>query len=203
MTANDSIMELRVMDLLREKGLRIGDLADRMGTDQSNLKKSLSHNPKLSTLQDVAKALGVDIHELFTGDRPSHPVGLAVIDGRTYGLTEMANVVQLPSYTDYASLRKAVKAFVQGSIKEEKSSSFGAFVNSYELFSLVYDEKVSRFVLSLYYGNKESKTYFYDRLEYADWKNGNDEDPEWSEDVISAIISDIEGSTPYQIQTEE
>ena len=195
-------MELRVMELLREKGLRIGDLAERMGTDQSNLKKSLAHNPKLSTLQDAAKALGVDIQELFTADHPSR-VGMAVINGKTYAIAEMANVVQLPSYTDYTSLRKDVKAFVQSSIKEEKSSSFGAYVNSYELFSLVYDGKASKFVLSLYFGNKESKTLFYDKMEYADWDNGTDDDPEWSKDIVAAIINDIEGCAPNKEEIEQ
>ena len=190
------------MELLREKGLRIGDLAERMGTDQSNLKKSLAHNPKLSTLQDAAKALGVDIQELFTADHPSR-VGMAVINGKTYAIAEMANVVQLPSYTDYAALRKDVKAFVRSSIKEEKSSSLGALFNSYELFSLVYDEKASKFVLSLYFGDKESKTLFYDKMEYADWENGTDDDPEWSKDIVAAIINDIEGCTPNQEETEQ
>ena len=195
-------MELRIKELLHKQGLRKADLANKLGTNQSNLYRSLSKNPTLSTLEEVAKVLNVDIHELFTGDRPSHPVGIAVIDGKTYGIAEMANVVQLPSYTDYAALRKDVKAFVQSSIKEEKSSSLGAFFNSYELFSLVYDEKASRFVLSLYFGDKESKTLFYDKMEYADWDKGTDDDPEWSKDIVAAIINDIEGCTPNQEEIE-
>ena len=76
-------MELRIKDLLQEQGLRMSDLADRLGTNQSNLTKSLAKNPTLSTLEDVAKALKVEMHELFTPNIPSRPTGIAVVGGRT------------------------------------------------------------------------------------------------------------------------
>ena len=187
------------MELLRKQGLRISDLADKMGTDQSNLKKSLANNPKLSTLQDVAKALGVDIHELFTGDRPSRPAGIAVIGGKTYGIAEMGSVVQLPSYADYSILRKDVKAFVQKSVKEAQSNAFGAFVHSFEFFSLVYDDKTGVFILALYYGANQAKTFFFDKMEYAEWKNGMDAEPDWNlEELAKDIISTIEGYVSSQ-----
>ena len=195
----DRTMELRVMELLRKQGLRISDLADRMGTDQSNLKKSLANNPKLSTLQDVAKALGVDLHELFTGDRPSRPSGIAVIGGKTYGIAEMGSVVQMPSYSDYSTLRKDVREFVLDSVKEAKSNAFGAFVHSFELFSLVYDDKTRVFILGLFYGNAQAKTFFFDKMEYAEWKNGKDADPDWNlEEMTKDIINTIEGYVSSQ-----
>ncbi len=182
------------MELLRKQGLRIGDLADKMGTDQSNLKKSLANNPKLSTLQDVAKALGVDIHELFTGSHPTRPIGIAVIDGKTYGVAEMESVVQLPSYTNYSTLRKDIRAFVQSSITSAQPNAFGAFVNSFELFSLVYDDKTGLFNLALYYGSGQARTFFFDKMEYAEWKNGVDAEPDWNmEEITKDIIGIIEG----------
>ncbi len=198
---NTTDMELRIKELLREQGLRMTDLADRMGMNQSNLVRSLTTNPKLSTLQDVAKALNVQMHELFTPNIPSRPNGIANIGGRTYALVDMPSVVQVPSYNNYADLRKDVKNFITHRIqvKEGQSNAFCAFVNGFELMSLVYDRANSQFILTLYFGDMESKTLFYDKLEYAVWKNGDDKEPDWDmEQIISEVISDIENLVPFR-----
>jgi malate dehydrogenase len=85
--------KLRIKELLKEKGLSMKDLADKTGLDQSNLVKSLSNNPKLSTLQEVAKALRVEMHELFNANSPSGPTGIAIIGGRSYAMMAMPTVI--------------------------------------------------------------------------------------------------------------
>ena len=186
--------ESRIKELLREQGLKMSDLAVKLGTNQSNLTKSLSNNPKLSTLQEVAKALGVEVRDLFApSDAPSRPTGLAVIGGRTYGMVE-AKVVQLPYYSDYAALRRDVKTFVKDSIEGDGSGAFCAIVNGFEMASLVFDKADSKFILALYYGAHESKTYIYDKMEYAEWRDGN---PIWNlDDMLTEIQNDIEGAVP-------
>lgn len=197
----DCAMELRIKDLLQEQGLRMADLADRMGMNQSNLVRSLTTNPKLSTLQDVAKALNVQIHELFTPNLPSKPNGITIIGGRTYAMVEMPSVVQVPSYNNYAELRKDVSNFVINRIqtKEGHTNAFCAFVGGFELISLVYDRANSRFILTLYYGDMESETLYYDKMEYAKWKDGDDQEPDWDvEQMMGEIISDIENLVPFK-----
>lgn len=190
-------MTLRIKELLQEQGLRMKDIADRLGMDQSNLAKSLSKNPTLSTLQEVAKALNVDVQELFVRATPKQPTGIAVIGGKTYGLAEMPSVFQLPSYTDYSQLRKDIKAFIQKSIKEEQPDAFGAYVSTFELISLAYDKGNASFLLTLYYGNKKSATFTYDKFEYADWKEGNAEEPIWNlDDMMDEMIGVIENYVP-------
>ena len=97
-------MELRIKDLLQEQGLRMADLADKLGMNQSNLVRSLSTNPKLSTLQDIAHALNVEMHELFTPNLPSRPKGIMVVGGRAYDLVESVQTIQVPFYTEYSKL---------------------------------------------------------------------------------------------------
>lgn len=194
-------MELRIKELLQEQGLRMADLADRMGMNQSNLVRSLSTNPKLSTLQDVAKALNVQMHELFTPNLPSKPNGITSIGGRTYAMVEMPSVVQVPLYNNYAELRKDVGNFIANRIRirEGHTNAFCAYVGGYELMSLVYDRAETKFILTLYYGDMESETYFYDRMEYAKWKDGNEQEPVWDiEQMTLDIISDIENVVPFK-----
>ena len=189
-------MELKIKELLQEKGLKMADLAARVGIDQSNLKKSLANNPKLSTLQDVAKALGVEVKELFSPSAPSRPAGIAVIGGKTYGMVE-TKVVQLPYYTDYSLLRQDVKTFVKDSVKGEGTGAFCGIVDGFEMVSLVYDKVDPKFILAIFFGNNQSKSYIYDKMEYAKWKNGKDSEPVWElDEMIGEIHRDIEGVVP-------
>lgn len=192
-------MELRIKELLQEQGLRMSDLADRLGTNQSNLTKSLAKNPTLSTLEDVAKALKVEMHELFTPNIPSRPTGIAVVGGRTYGLVDMLPIVQIPSYDNYATLRKDIKAFISKAIANDVTNAFCALVNGYEMVSLVYDCGNKAFILTIYYGSCKSETLFYNKLEFAEWKNGKDADPVWNiDDVFWEIIGPIENDVPIE-----
>ena len=192
---------LRINELLQEKGLRIKDLADKMGTDVSNLKKSLSNNPKLSTLHEVATALSVELHELFTANLPSRPKGIAVIGGRTYAIIDVPTVVQIPSYDNYTVLRRDIVAFIQQSVAGDEPRAFGAIVEGYELVSLVYDYDGHKFILTLYYGDSLSKTTSYDMLEYDDLKNGEDSDPECNiEQLGGDIIAQVEDGVPIKFK---
>lgn len=195
-------MELRIKELLQEQGLRMADLADRLGMNQSNLVRSLSTNPKLSTLQDVANALNVQLHELFTPNLPSRPRGIVVVGGKAYDLVESRQTIQVPFYADYSKLRKDVRSFISNSInaKDGSTNAFCAYVGGYELMSLVYDRANARFILTLYYGgDMKSENLFYDRLEYAIWKNGKDKEPDWDvEQMMGEVMSDVENLVPFK-----
>ena len=67
----DSIVK-NLKDICRAKGLKLTDVANRMGVDPSNLLSSIKGNPKLSTLQDIANALQISVSELLTM-RPEKP----------------------------------------------------------------------------------------------------------------------------------
>ena len=201
LTQKICIMKLRIAELLQDKGLRMKDLADKMGMDLSNLKKSLSGNPKLSTLVEVATALSVETHELFTANLPSRPKGIAVIGGRTYALINVPTVVQVPAYDNYSLLRLDIESFVKKSISREEANAFCAIVEGYELVSIVYDYSGHQFITTLYYGDSMSKTSSYDLLEYDEWNGKNNDDPICNlEQLCGDIIAQVEEGVPFKFK---
>ena len=58
-------MELRVKELCKEKGLQMQELADKLGITRITLTRNISGNPTISTLENIATALGVSVPELF------------------------------------------------------------------------------------------------------------------------------------------
>lgn len=58
-------MDLRIKELLKEKGLLHKELAEKLGVTDIALRASLKGNPTVGTLEKVAAALGVTVPELF------------------------------------------------------------------------------------------------------------------------------------------
>ena len=58
---------LRVRDICKQKGITLKELADRMSVSPEAVTRMLSEsgNPTLSTLINMAKALGINVYELF------------------------------------------------------------------------------------------------------------------------------------------
>lgn len=59
------IMELRIKELLKEKGIMHKELAEKLGVTDIALRASLKGNPTIGTLEKVANVLGVSVPELF------------------------------------------------------------------------------------------------------------------------------------------
>lgn len=66
-------MELRIKEVLKEKGVLHKELAERLGVTDIALRASLKGNPTIGTLEKVADALGVPFAELFA-PQPSDAV---------------------------------------------------------------------------------------------------------------------------------
>ena len=195
-------IEKNLKDICRAKGLTVTDVANRMGADHSNLLSSIKGNPNLSTLQDIADALQISISELVTR-RPEKATGVAIIDGQVFQVSKpAANVVQLPVYDRYSDLRDDIKEFVAKAVKADESSSIMGLVETYEVFSLVYDHHKCIFLLSLCYSNGKTLTIAYDKLEFCSWKEEDTEETvKWDlADVTQEIINDLEGAVPTRLQ---
>ena len=56
-------MESRIKELLKERGITISNLAEKIGTTQTSLSRALGENgnPTYETLSKIAKVLGVDM----------------------------------------------------------------------------------------------------------------------------------------------
>ena len=62
-------MNLRVKEICKERGITIGELADKMQIVRESLSRAINGNPTLDTLERIATALNVPITELFSTDK--------------------------------------------------------------------------------------------------------------------------------------
>lgn len=62
-------MELRVKEICKEKGIQMQELANRLGITRITLTRNINGNPTISTLENIAHALGVEVSELFAPKR--------------------------------------------------------------------------------------------------------------------------------------
>lgn len=195
-------VEQNLREIAKAKGLKLSDIADRVGTTVSNMLSSVKGNPTVSKLEDIAAALQVSVSELLT-KRPEAAQGIVIIGGQTYQISKPATaVVQIPTYERYDALREEVKEFIKKAIGEEHASSKVGLLETMEVFTLVYDPNASKFILTLCYADGKTATIVYDKLEYCDWKeNDTDETVKWDlADVTQDIINDIEGYVPTKLQ---
>ena len=62
-------MNLRIKEIIKNKGLTMQEFADKLGIARVNLTKTINGNPTVETLQKIADALNVDFIELFVPQR--------------------------------------------------------------------------------------------------------------------------------------
>lgn len=195
-------VEENLREICRRKGLRLSDVADRMGSGQSNLISSVKGNPTISKIQDIANALQVSVSELLTR-RPEKATGVAIIDGQVYQVSKpAANVVQLPAYERYSDLRDDIKEFVARAVEADGNTAKMAILETFEVFSLSYDVHDAKFHLNLCYADGKTLSMAYQKLEYCDWKDEDTEESvKWDlHEVTQEIINDIESAVPCKLQ---
>ena len=72
---------LRIKEILKDKGVTQKDLAERINKSESSLHKILNGNPKLSTLQEIAAALNVEVKDLFNSNKKNEISGYIEFNG--------------------------------------------------------------------------------------------------------------------------
>jgi len=58
-------MDLRIKEVIKERGMTITELADKMGINRVNLSNMVNGNPTVETLNKIADAIGCPVTELF------------------------------------------------------------------------------------------------------------------------------------------
>ena len=195
-------IEQNLREIIKAKGLRLSDIANRMGTTVSNLLTSVKGNPTVSKLEGLADALQVGVSELLTG-RPETAQGLVIIDGLTYQISKPATkVVQIPTYNRYDVLRDEAKIFIAKSIGGRENACMMGIVETMEMFSLLYDGLNQFFHLSLCFADGQVMTFAYDKLEFCDWsKSKSVNDAPWDlNQVTEEILNDLEFAVPSALQ---
>ena len=56
---------MRVKAILKDKQMTLNDLAQKLGVSRQALYLQINNNPRISTLQRIADALGVPVGQLF------------------------------------------------------------------------------------------------------------------------------------------
>ena len=60
---------IQIKELLKRRGMTAKELASKIGISEGALSKSLSGNPTLERLEQIAAALGVEVSELFAAPK--------------------------------------------------------------------------------------------------------------------------------------
>jgi transcriptional regulator with XRE-family HTH domain len=79
-------MENRIKDILKEKGMTVAALAEKVGITQPNMSNIVNgkSNPSIETLGKIANVLEVTVGSLFNAKDESDLYGLIVYGGKTY-----------------------------------------------------------------------------------------------------------------------
>ncbi len=86
--------ELRVKEILKERGIKMYQLAEMIGITPESLTRALMRNPQFSTLKAIADALRVPVRELFSTQKtePNIVRGTVVIAGFVYDINGIGSL---------------------------------------------------------------------------------------------------------------
>ena len=87
--------ELRVKEILRERGIKMYQLAQLIGITPESLTRALQRNPQYNTLRAIAEALNVPVRDLFaqpSEQKRSFIKGTVVIGNYVFDINNLDNL---------------------------------------------------------------------------------------------------------------
>lgn len=88
-------MELKVKDLIKQKGMTMQQFAEMLGVTRDTLTRNINGNPTLETLERIATALNVPITELFSAGTNEELTALIQHKGDYYKATTIAELERI------------------------------------------------------------------------------------------------------------
>ena len=89
----------KIKEILKERGMTMQQLAEELGIHRTNLSTSLSGNPTLSRLEDIARILDVKVTDLFKGDsggvKQKKIMGFVEYAGEIFRINSIEDLVDL------------------------------------------------------------------------------------------------------------
>lgn len=175
--------ELRVKELLEQKGILMKDFASNIGIERETLTRTLKGNPRYDTLKCIADGLGITVPELFVSyngtevkEEQPNIYGFMEIDGEVHSvksaeqyinlIEKIEGVVHIPSYSNIGIYEGAIRGFCRTSITERKSGSRMMRYGIQEVFALSYDAEAEKFSLTLCTGDGKVNFIQFDVIEY-------------------------------------
>lgn len=198
--------ELRVKELLEERGISMQDFAASIGIVRETLTRTLKGNPRYDTLKAIADGLGMTVPELFVPRKAIKPE-----EQRINGYIEIANeihavrnleqyvglmnkvngIVHITSFKHEEDHKNAIKGFLHTSISQGKSDAIMARYSINAVYTLSYDSIAERLSLTLCVGDGEVK---FKTFNIKDFKIGDDFIRIELIEITEAILTEIEKS---------
>ncbi len=185
-------MQLKVKELLKERGIKMAELATRINVDQSNLTKSLEGNPTLSRLEDIAKALNVTVRQLLPEDPPSAPAGVLEMDGKRFALvpissqtTADSNALPDAQKMTPESLQERIYSLAKHCTHDGRTRALFGFIEGFPVVVL-YDHFSERYIWLTWDTNGEVSHLDYPIKDYNE--EGEEDDGELDEAQLAEIM---------------
>ena len=169
-------MKTRVIEICKQRGTSLGELAEKIGVSQSNLSTSLKKNPTLNTLQVVANNLNVELTELF--EQPNRRLfGYLEVDGvikkisSPIDLLPIVGTFGIKSYGNFKVCKKDLRSFIKKKFNNMRGAdSFSAILNGTTLVNVAYapEQELGHSILSEYTNGVDVESKEYDFIEFLD-----------------------------------
>lgn len=89
------IMNLRVKEICREKGITMEKLAGMLEITPNTLTRNINGNPTIETLEKIANALDVPFTELFEQSPKDGLIGIIRYNGKPYEVNSISDIEKL------------------------------------------------------------------------------------------------------------
>ncbi|MFQ9295060.1 MAG: helix-turn-helix domain-containing protein [Bacteroides fragilis] len=85
-------MGLRIKEVIKEKGMTVQTLADKMGINRVGLSNHINGNPSVAVLEKIAAALEVPIQELLEKEQKENINGYIEIGNEIFKITSFQDI---------------------------------------------------------------------------------------------------------------
>lgn len=85
-------MGLRIKEVIKEKGMTVQTLADKMGINRVGLSNHINGNPSVAVLEKIAAALEAPIQELFEKEQKENINGYIEIGNEIFKITSFQDI---------------------------------------------------------------------------------------------------------------
>lgn len=85
-------MGLRIKEVIKEKGMTVQTLAEKMGINRVGLSNHINGNPSVAILEKIAAALEVPIQELFEKKQEENINGYIEIGNEIFKITSLQDI---------------------------------------------------------------------------------------------------------------
>lgn len=167
-----------IRETLKEKGISIKELAQKMGVTPSAISQLLANpNPSIQQLERIAYVIGVDVMDLFAQNF-SYINGFIETGDNIYpiksreqfiGVIEKVNgIAHIPSSPRQDTFKNTIMDFCSSAINEGKSGAMMMRYGLNEVFTLSFDSDSNRFSLTQCIGNGEIKFNTFEKSANTD-----------------------------------